>query len=180
MNPGAHHHFLAIFGHVNVLHLADLDILVADLGLVRLQVLGIVKAYFVIVAFRELLLDPDEAARQHDHHRQHPNQRQTRPSGTAGHGVGQIVRAGILRFGHRGASHKSRSSKVRAASRVNTTTAPKAHAPQPTMIEANDWTCTKVASSEMAYISSIDHRPMNYTSRNNALRCKRWRGDCAQ
>ena len=57
---------------------------------------------------------------------------------------------GKFRVAHGGASHSNRSSNVRAANRVRTTTAPNANAPQPTSTNARDLICTSATSREMA------------------------------
>src|SRR3984957_14509266 len=66
MNSGLDDHVLAILGDVDSLDLADLHRLVADLGLVRLQVVGGMERDLDGYAFGQLLVHGHEGAGNDD------------------------------------------------------------------------------------------------------------------
>ena len=150
MDVRRYDHFLAIIADLNVANLADIDILVAYFCLVDLQTFGIFKAYFDRSALRNFLPNHHEAAHQNDHRRQDPHQRQASPSGSRRHRCRQLIKIRVRPIAHGGASQSNRSSKVRAANVVRTTTAANANAPQPTDTNARDLICTSATRSEMA------------------------------
>jgi hypothetical protein len=145
-----HDDFLAIVAYADVGDLADLDVLVADFGFVLFQTLGILEAYFDRRALFQLLANDHEAAGQNHDSGQNPYQRQAAPKRARRFGGRQVIDARVRFVAHAGGSHSRRSSKVRAANRVRTTTAAKANAPQPTATYARDLICTSATSSEMA------------------------------
>src|SRR6202789_1819474 len=150
VNVVVHDHLLAIAGHANLRDLADFHVFVADFRLVPFHPFGIGKANVDRRTLRQLLVNDHEAADQDHDGREDPDQRQAAPKGAGGHGRRKIIEIPLSPLAHGVVSHSSRSSKVRAANSVRTTTAAKASAPQPTATYARLLICTSAASSEMA------------------------------
>ncbi len=133
MDIGRDDYFLAVIADADVANLADVHVLVADFGLVRFQAFGIFEADLDRGPLRNFFADDHETTDQHDHCRQYPYQRQTPPERARRHGCRQIIEIRRRSLAHAEASsHSSRSSNVRAANMVRTTTEPNANAPQPT------------------------------------------------
>ena len=100
VNARLHDDLLAVLGDVDFLDLADLDRFVADLGLVRLEIVGGVEGDLDARALLDLLAHRDEHAGDHHDHRQYPDVRQAHAAGRVGDGGRQIVEGRARRLSH--------------------------------------------------------------------------------
>src|SRR5690606_41067605 len=158
------------------LHEADLDVLVTDLGLARLEPVRVLEADRDLgAAFGER--EPgDEGAHQRRHQRNQPHDR--RAPSRRDDGVGDVVEPGIdgsrVSFAHaplaRLRSQMSRGSKDSAASMVSTTTAPKNTAPASARIVASEPSRTSATRIVTTKMSTIDQRPIASVSRYRRVR----------
>ena len=131
-----HDDLLSVLRDADILDFADFHGLVADLGLVRLEIVGGAERDFDAGALRDLLANGDERPDQ-DHDRQYPDERHAQAPRRIGHGRRQIVgrrsRSAIAVV-----SHSSRSSNDWAASIVSTTTARERERAGPHVNDASD------------------------------------------
>ena len=131
MNARLDDHVLAVLGDADLLDLADLHRLVADLGLVRLQIVGGVEGDLDGHAFGQFLVHGHERAGDDHDCGQDPHIGQAHAVSTIRQRLRAARRQAVVAAGQSrvSASHSSRSSNDCAASMVSTTTAANANAP---------------------------------------------------